>query len=169
MSARVFTASWAMLRDADRAGLLTVQPVRISRGTPKFWPQAAAFPAVEALMPDGWMLGIKDTEKFWRSYRRKLHTTGLPAMQAQLDELAAAADRPLALACFEKAPADCHRGPHGFAGWYERQTGEAVPDLSLLRGPAGLALVYEVGQAELSNVGRPAQPQVALAPGAERT
>jgi hypothetical protein len=144
VSAHIFTASWRTLADASMAGPLPVQPVRISRGTPRFWPEADAFPAVDELMPDGWMFGIKDLEKFGRCYRRKLHTIGLPRLRALLDAIDADG-RPLALACFETDSADCHRGPLGFAGWWERKTGEQVLDLSVLRGRGGaVALVYEV-------------------------
>lgn len=144
----LFTASWRALWEAANAGPLPVRPVRISRGTPKFWPQAAAFPAIEALMPDGWMFSIKDAEKFGRCYRRKLHTIGLPRIQALLAEVANGDDRPLALACYEAAVADCHRGM--FSLWYERESGQRVPDLAILAARQTLpdqrpaALVYEV-------------------------
>lgn len=55
----LFTASWSTLHQASAAGPLPVQPVRISRGAPRFWPEADAFPAVDELMPDGWMFAIK--------------------------------------------------------------------------------------------------------------
>ena len=77
MTARLFTASWRALAEASMLGPLAVQPVRISRGAPRFWPEADTFPAVDDLMPDGWMFAIKDLEKFGRCYRRKLHTIGL--------------------------------------------------------------------------------------------
>jgi hypothetical protein len=148
---RLFTASWASLHQASTAGPLPVQPVRTSRGVPRFWPAADAFPAVDELMPDGWMFGIENMENFGRCYRRKLHTIGLPRIQARLDDLAAEAGRPLALACFETDPADCHRGPVGFAGWWMRKTGEPVPDLSVLRGRGGaVALVYEAATTDLA-------------------
>lgn len=125
----LFTASWRALWQADKAGALDVRPVRISRGAPKFWPQAETFPAVDALMPEPWMLGIKDVERFGRAYRRKLHTIGLVSIQAQLDKLGGDDPRPLALACFEEDAATCHRGPtFGFAGWYEKQSGVVVPE-----------------------------------------
>jgi hypothetical protein len=151
VTARLFTASWSALHQASTVGPLPVQPVRISRGVPRFWPAAEQFPAVDELMPDGWMFGIKDLEKFGRCYRRKLHAIGLPRVRALIDEIAADG-RPLALACFETDPADCHRGPLGFAGWWERKTGERVPDLAILaaaRVEPGherrLALVCEYG------------------------
>lgn len=180
---RLFTSSWSALHQASKAGPLPVQPVAISRGKPtKFWPQAGTFPAVDELMPDGWMFGIKDLEKFGRCYRRKLHTIGLPRIQALLDKIAAADDRPLALACFETAVTDCHRGPLGFAGWYERKTSIAIPDLTTISAkhtPSGgvrpVALVYEVeidpattdpATGQNSDTGSGRQLQLATAAGA---
>jgi hypothetical protein len=164
MTSRLFTASWRTLADASTVGSLPVQPVRISRGAPRFWPEAEAFPAVSELMPPGWTFSIKDMERFGRAYRRGLHTIGLPRIRALLDAIDADG-RPLALACFETDPADCHRGPLGFAGWWERKTGELVPDLSLIRArqSGAVALVYEVEPAttylanQNSNIGPDAQ------------
>jgi hypothetical protein len=135
VSARIFTGAWTSLWRASQAGPLPVQPVRISRGVPKFWPAAEHFPAVPALMPDPWMLGVAkadaDLERFGRCYRRKLHIIGLPTIQAELDALGARYGKPLCLMCFEQNPATCHRGPLGFGGWYERATGIAVPEVEL--------------------------------------
>jgi hypothetical protein len=140
MTARIYTASWSALWKASKLGPLPAVPVRISRGLPKFWPAAEQFPAVESLMPDPWMFSIPedDPERFGRAYRRKLHTIGLPAIQAELDRISGQNKEqkggiwPLALACFEADPADCHRGPLGFAGWWERKTGVVVTDLGTL-------------------------------------
>jgi hypothetical protein len=152
---RLFTASWGALAEASTAGPLPVQPVRISRGVPKFWPAAADFPAVDELMPPGWTFSITDMERFGRAYRRGLHVLGLPRIRALLDAIDADADgRPLALACFETDPADCHRGPLGVAGWWERKTGERVADLSVLRGRGrAVALVYEAAIAPATTEG----------------
>jgi hypothetical protein len=124
----LFTASWKALFDCRDD--LDVVPVRISRGVPRYWPAAAGFPALADLMPEPWMMGIDDLEKFGRVYRRKLHEIGLDAIRAQLDDLAAAYQRPPALACFEADPAGCHRGPaFGFARWWESKTGISIPEL----------------------------------------
>jgi len=162
MSATIFTASWRTLAEAGAAGTLDVTPVRISRGAPKFWPAAAGFAAVDELMPDGWMMGVYTAtaakegpqaamEKFGRCYRRRLHTQGLTRIQARLDAIAEQHEgKPLALACFEDRVEDCHRGPSGFAGWYERKTGVRVPELALLTSKEDgnrPALVYEVAVA----------------------
>jgi hypothetical protein len=72
-------------------------------------------------------------------------------VQAELDAITERYERPLALACFEQDRRECHRGPDGFAGWYERKTGMAVPELSLLQGlGGGVALVFERARLESS-------------------
>jgi hypothetical protein len=128
---RIFTASWSALHRAvplPALAPLEVLPVRISRDAPDFWRRAQSFPAIEDLMPDRWMLSL-DIDRFSCAYRRKLDEAGVERIQAQLDNLATTYQRPLALACFEADPADCHRGPvFGFACWYEAQTGISVPE-----------------------------------------
>jgi hypothetical protein len=119
----LFTASWRALY--EQRDDLTAQPVRISRGLPRYWPAAAGFPAVELLMPDGWMFGVQDPERFGRAYRRKLHIAGVEAITAALEGIASYS-MPLALCCFEADPAHCHRGQ--FAAWWERKTGQVVPE-----------------------------------------
>ncbi len=143
----LYTASWSTLhRHRDR---LNVRPVRISRGVPKFWPEAADFPALDDLMPDGWMLSINDLEKFGRAYRRKLHVIGFERIHAQLDQLAAECGRPLALACFEADCNTCHRGPaFGFAAWWLGQCGELVAEWE----PPAAQMSFDV-QTTVSNVG----------------
>lgn len=146
MSAFV-TAGWSAPHvHRDR---LDVQPVRISRGVPKFWPEAGDFPALDDLMPDGWMLTISDLERFGRAYRRKLHVLGFEAIRARLDDLAGEHDRPLALACFEADCRTCHRGPtFGFAAWWLGQCGELVPEWE----PPATQMSFDV-QTTVSNVG----------------
>jgi hypothetical protein len=123
MTPRLYTASWsALYAHHDR---LDVQPVRISRGVPKFWPEAADFPAVELLMPDGWMLRIADFEKFGRCFRRKLHIAGMPAVMAALDAIPGVRNR-LALVCFEADHRTCHRDH--FARWWFGKTGELIDE-----------------------------------------
>jgi hypothetical protein len=141
----LFTAAWSTLHMADQAGVLWAVPVRTSRGLPRFWPEAEAFPALELLMPEGWHFGVwaKDRDKGDRCYRRKLHIAGLELVSRRLHQIAADCGGPLALACFENLPADCHRGQ--FALWWQRKTGERVPELSLMQSFYGAsALVWEV-------------------------
>jgi hypothetical protein len=130
VKATLYTSSWWTLWEASKAAPLPVQPVRTSRGKPRFWPAAAGFPAIDELMPDGWMLGIDDPERFGRAYRQKLHRTGLRTIEARLAAITVLSGLPAALLCFERVRADCHRGQ--FAAWYERKTGVRVPELSLV-------------------------------------
>jgi hypothetical protein len=130
-TARLFTSSWTSLWRASQRDSLPVQPVRISRGTPKFWPAAKAFPAVDELMPGGWMLSKStDAAKAERGYRHKLHRIGLERIGARLDAIADECGLPLAIACFEPDPADCHRS--WAAAWLREQTGLTVPEIGSL-------------------------------------
>jgi hypothetical protein len=124
VTVQLYTASWSALFAADKAGQLDVQPVRISRSVPRFWPAAERFPSMPELMPLPWMLGL-DGAVFFGSYRRRLCGIGLPAIAAALDAIPA---EKLALACFEKSEADCHRGPEGFSGWWQERTGDRIEE-----------------------------------------
>jgi hypothetical protein len=102
------TSSWSALFAASKAGTLDVLPVRISVGVPKFWPQAAAFPYIEALAP----VGIRHLEGqvFEAAFLRRLDDIGVDAILDQLRSLQAeAVPVPLALTCFEPAGEPCHR------------------------------------------------------------
>jgi hypothetical protein len=140
VTARVFTASWTALWRASQRDSLPVQPVRISKGLPRFWPQAAAFPAVEELVPDPWMLSPNmGPGKVERGYRGKLDRIGLKPIAARLDAIAAeCGGANLALCCFEPAVADCHRS--WAADWLQQQTGLAVPEIGSMRGSGASAL-----------------------------
>jgi hypothetical protein len=140
--ARLFTASWTSLWRASQRGEIPVQPVRTSRGVPKFWPAAERFPAVDELMPDGWMLGCDDAGKVERGYRGKLDRIGLERIAARLDAIAAECDVPLALCCFEASREDCHRA--WAAAWLREQTGLTVPEIGSMRSDRASALVHEV-------------------------
>jgi hypothetical protein len=128
----VYTGCWRAVYDhakvlgEEAPGYL---PVRISRGGPRYWPAASKFPALPDLMPDGFMMKIKDMELFMRAYRSKLHRIGLEAIQAQFEELTLSYMRPLVLLCFEHDRADCHRGDNGgFGTWWQKKTGYAIPE-----------------------------------------
>jgi Protein of unknown function, DUF488 len=125
----IFTASWSALYAADKAGRLDVQPVRISRGLPRFWPAARGFPYLEALAPEFWMLGTQNPGTFRRAYLQKLDTAGPEVIQAELDDLIARYGPRLILLCFESDRADCHRGLA--AEWLGEKLGIAVPELNL--------------------------------------
>ncbi len=148
MTARVFTASWSALHQASLRAPLPVQPVRISLGVPKFWPQARDFPSVDELMIARWMMHSDDHAKSERAYRHRLHQLTLPRISARLDEIADEHDgKPLVLCCFEALSGDCHRS--WAATWLRDQTGVVVPEVGLLiaRRRAGeapaFALCYE--------------------------
>jgi hypothetical protein len=128
----LFTASWTTLHRASTHAELPVQPVRISRGVPRFWLAAKSFAAIPELMPPGWVFAVfqTDPERARRAYRRGLDVLGIDRVTRLLDSAADDPERPLALCCFEPNPADCHRGPHGFAGWWKGKTGEPIRDLS---------------------------------------
>jgi hypothetical protein len=131
VTARLFTAGWSALHEAAKRGPLPVQPVRISKGKPKFWPAAEGFPAVDVLMPDGWMLSsLVERGKVERGYFGKLNRIGLDVIAARLDEIAEQVAKPLALCCFEPRREDCHRS--WAADWLAEQTGHAVPELGTL-------------------------------------
>jgi hypothetical protein len=134
VTARLFTASWTSLWQASQRGPLPVQPVRTSKGVPKFWPAAERFPAVDELMPDGWMLGCNDPGKAERGYSGKLHRIGIGPIVARLDAIADESGMPLALCCFEADPADCHRS--WAAAWLHEQTGRIVPEIGSGHHPA---------------------------------
>jgi hypothetical protein len=133
----VFTASWTSLWHASKDGPLPVQPVRISRGKPKFWPQAAAFPAVEELFVPGWVLSEKpEHARAETAYRHQLDKIGLARIAARLDAIAAeCGGLPLAVACFEADREDCHRA--WAAEWLREQTGLAVPEIGSLASESG--------------------------------
>jgi uncharacterized protein YeaO (DUF488 family) len=121
-----YTASWTNLWRASEAGVLVVQPVRLSLGKPKFWPHAVRIPYVEDLAPSGWVRSLDDRQKFRQAYRQKLERVGIESI---VDQLAAIqTDEPLALACFEQSPTDCHRGL--LAEWFELRLGVRPPELT---------------------------------------
>jgi hypothetical protein len=75
-------------------------------GTPRF----VSFPMVEwrTVAPYG-LLDVTDPDEFRRKYRHRLRRL-TPKILAELRELCEAyAPLPLALCCFERDPADCHR------------------------------------------------------------
>jgi hypothetical protein len=121
----VYTWSWRAACTAAKDGRLTVQPVRISLGKPKFWPRAERFPFVAELAPDGWMMRLSD-EKFAPSYRAKLDRIGVEAIRRRLQEVATDTHG-IALCCFEEAADDCHRAM--FAAWWAEQTAEQLHEL----------------------------------------
>lgn len=112
-------------------------PVRISWDTPRFWPRAQSFPVIEDIVPDRWMLSIKDRDRAGQAYRRKLDEAGIEQIEAELDHLATTYQRPLVLACFETDPHYHGRVPeYSFESWYETQTGNEVREFAANHGLA---------------------------------
>lgn len=179
MTAPIYTASWRVLAEASTAGELPVKVVRISRGVPRFWPAAEAFPYVGALAPAGWVFAVakSDPERAFRGYRAGIHRLGVERVRALLAEAAGDDPRPLCLCCFELHAFDCHRGARGFASVWQRWTGEQVADLSLLRNRTTgvVALVREVEPATTrpegaqGDLARYAKPATSEQPAAQRT
>jgi len=123
----IATWSWRAAWEASKDGRLVVQPVRISRGVPKFWPAAETFPEIPELAPDGPMFSMT-AERFEVAYRAKLDRLGVDLIQARLDATEAETDRGLALCCFEADRQRCHRGT--WAWWWLEQTGVEVRELT---------------------------------------
>ncbi len=99
-------------------------PIQTSIGRPRFIAyEVEPWPAV---MPWG-LLGEEDLQAFRRRYRHRLHRL-TPRILAELAELLAKYDGwPLALLCFERDPAQCHRSI--LAEWL-REKGVQVQELS---------------------------------------
>ena len=64
-------------------------------------------------------------DEFAAGYRQRLERYGVEGIRARLDRVAGEfPGQVLLLCCFERDPADCHRGL--FAAWWQEQTGEAI-------------------------------------------
>lgn len=99
-------------------------PVRTSIGVPTW----ITYPLVDWLTVAPWgLLDVQDAADFRRRYRHRLHQR-TPRILRELAELRAAyAGWPLALLCYERDPADCHRAL--LAEWIEQHIGEEVREL----------------------------------------
>jgi hypothetical protein len=107
--------------DGDRS----MVPVRISLGTPKFWPLAASVPYVHELAPAG-LLGLP-ADEFTVRYVDRLARIGAERIARRLDAIHADYCRPLILCCFEADPRDCHRATA--ARWLEDRGFGPVPEV----------------------------------------
>ena len=102
--------------------------MRISIGKPKWLAPtvAEAMPFLRELAPYG-AFHIEDDEAFEQVYRDRLDRAGVDRIEARLRAIAEQRPGvPLALCCFERDPADCHRS--SFARWWLERTGERVPE-----------------------------------------
>jgi hypothetical protein len=138
----VFTTSWHTIWLASRFGGLTVTPTRISRGLPKMIAGADRFPVCEQLFVPGWTLNESvDDARAEKAYRHRLYRITADRIKARLDEIAEAYGQAVVLACFEQLGAGkpCHRW--WFARWAGEHLGITVPELSLMQGFEGGAVL----------------------------
>lgn len=119
---RIYTSSYRAALACDDELVV----VRISIGKPKWVAPAIAdaMPFVRELAPFG-AFHIKDDETFERLYRERLDRMGVDRIEDRFQAIARQrAGVPLALCCFERDPADCHR--RSFARWWLEQSGEVI-------------------------------------------
>ena len=123
----LLTSSWTAVWRHDKASPppRAFVPVRISIGSPRFWPQAKGLPDITELMPWG-LMKIPD-EEFVPRYRARLERYGAGAIQARFDKLHELYRRPLMLLCFEKDVAVGTVPPTAFADWWLEQDRPAGP------------------------------------------
>lgn len=122
---RLYTWSWKRALDYDGDDVVLV---RISLGKPKWLAPriASEFPYIPELAPAGGF-NIKDAAEFRNFYWERLDRFGVERIEQKFAELLARSEgRPLVLLCYERKREDCHR--YDFAVWWERQTGERVPE-----------------------------------------
>lgn len=113
-------------------------PVKISNGRPKFALSYDLRLQAPLLYPD-WAWMKWPVAKFREAYWKRLDGFGLYAIEdlfrdivAENARITGIPDDRLVLMCFEQKTKDCHRGD--FAMWYEKVTGELIPEL-----PEGVA------------------------------
>jgi hypothetical protein len=119
------TTNWTAVSRAAKSGEpLPFQPVRISLGLPRWFPEGRTCPYVEELAPKGlWDL---DEPEFSTRFIERLDRFGVEQITARLREVHDGSDRPLALVCFEPPGQHCHRRLG--ADWWERKTGQQVDE-----------------------------------------
>lgn len=119
----IYTSRWA---DKSLAHL-RCQPVGISRGVPR-WKMPYRYKLVRELAPDDRTWAEEDWSRFGDEYRRQLEELGLEAIVGKLEKISKeAGGLPVVLTCFEKDPADCHRGL--LASWL-RENGVEIQELA---------------------------------------
>lgn len=104
--------------------------VQTSVGVPRF----GAFPEweMDSIKPPKEILGMAEAD-YVKAYLAQLERIGVEAIRNELQELeaeAAKTGREVVLCCFEslkKSGQFCHR--RIFADWWQRQTGEVIPEL----------------------------------------
>jgi hypothetical protein len=119
-------------------------PIRVTIGRPPAWfryeyeeviatwepSRTNLSPALtpRLLAPPPRVFMLEDEQEFRRAYEQHLNAVGAGRLRQVFERLAQKhGGRRLVLLCFESRVEDCHRGQ--FAEWWERQTGQAVPEL----------------------------------------
>ena len=132
MTLVAFTARWRLVFDTQATGEpLPFVPVRISIGTPRYWPEAKELPAIRELMPLGLLDAGLTEHEFTRRYLERLDKIGPERVVTRLQEIADEHSwRPLALVCFEDVTAGetCHRLLA--AKWISGHIGSEVPEVT---------------------------------------
>jgi hypothetical protein len=120
---------------------------RISIGNPRWKLPYAVSGGCKLLMPTRDMLSM-DREQYQQIYFGMLEAAGVEAISEALHELWLPLRGPgLVLLCFEalKKPDEwCHR--RMFADWWQKQTGDAVPELGVPQRVGKYASRYGVGR-----------------------
>jgi uncharacterized protein DUF488 len=121
---RLATSYYAAGERIRHSGMLGVG---ISVGKPP-WPLPYPHTFLDSAAPYG-LLQVADQETFEARYVERLDRIGVDHFRDEFSVIATEHDaQGLALLCFEKAGEECHR--RLWAYWWERQTGEHVPELA---------------------------------------
>jgi hypothetical protein len=103
--------------------------VRASLGTPKWIGQAAEWPFMPELAPEGWYFRAEPA-KFERLFIAQLERYGARHIARRLHEIGRIHQAGLVVVCcFEAERDDCHRGM--WADWWLTTTGEVVTEITL--------------------------------------
>lgn len=94
----IYTSYWSNVRKLEKAG---IEPVAISRGKPKGW-RGRSF---DYIAPTWKMLKMSD-EDYDREYESILSELDQSSF---VSDLMAGGEHDVAMLCWEKNPADCHR------------------------------------------------------------
>jgi len=106
-------------------------PVRTSLGAPRFKLPYQLSTRLPSITPTRILLAIREPDEFAMAYRLQLEEIGVEAIGHGIGSISSAHDgRPLVLLCYEDlaqtGPESCHR--RMFAEWWERKTGQEVPE-----------------------------------------
>lgn len=126
---QLFTLGWYALPRLSEEVKEKIVPVRISVGLPRGMKGAKDLDVVHMLTP-GELFSQRNqlsTAQFRARYYKRLDNYGVQKIHKVLKAISKENDgKALVLLCFEKDPAECHRSL--FARWWERNTGQHVPE-----------------------------------------